>query len=253
MATGRSLIDRLVPAIVPRTITGFAPPPERIDEGLWCLERRSRLPGGPVLPTRTTIVDTGNGELLVASPPPVECDGLDAIDALGSVRHLVVTNAFHYLNARGFLERYPGASFWAAPGLFRRVPGLPAGTELEAAVEAPWSHAVDRAVLRATDEVSEVALFHRASATLVLTDLAFNMVRFDRTFDRIAWRLNGVPNGFGHSRTARMLLLRDRGAARHFLEEILEWPIRRILVGHGDPVSDDAIGVFRRAFAGYLR
>jgi hypothetical protein len=108
------------------------------------------------------------------------------------------------------------------------------------------------AVLKATDEVSEVAFFHHESATLVLTDLAFHMTTFAGTFDRLAWRLSGVPNGFGHSRTARMLLLRDRLPVESFLERVLAWPFRRILVGHGDPVDHDAIGVFRRAFRRYL-
>jgi hypothetical protein len=252
MASKRSLLDRLVPSIVPKTIVEYAPGAEQIDENLWTLERRSRMPGGPVLPTRTTIVGVGGGALVVVSPPPVECGGLESIDALGEVRHVVVANAFHYLNARAFLERYPGASFHAAPGLFRRVAGLPPGSELAEGIRTPWSSAVDHAVLRATDEVSEVALFHRDSATLVLTDLAFNMTTFAGALDRLAWRMNGVPDGFGHSRTARMLLLRDRSAARKFLERVLQWPFRRIVVGHGDPLERDAIGVFRRAFAGYL-
>jgi hypothetical protein len=252
MMSKRSLLDRLVPSIVPTTIVGYAPAPEQIDTNLWTLERRSRMPGGPVLPTRSTIVGIGGGDLLVVSPPPVECGGLESIDALGDVRHVVVPNAFHHLNARGFLERYPGAGFQAAPGLFRRVAGLSPATELSEGVETPWSNAVDHAVLRATDEVSEVVLFHRESATLVVTDLAFNMTRFEGTLGRLVWQMNGVPNGFGHSRTARMLLLRDRAAAKKFLERVLEWPFRRIVVGHGDPIEDDAIGVFRRAFAGYL-
>jgi hypothetical protein len=252
VASNRSLLDRLVPAIVPKTIVTHAPAPAPIDTNLWTVERRSRMPGGPVLPTRTTVVGIGGGELLVVSPPPVECGGLEALDALGAVRHVVVPNAFHHLHARGFLERYPDAVFWAAPGLSRRVAGLPPATELAAGIATPWSHAVDHAVLEATDEVSEVAFFHRDSATLVLTDLAFHMTTFAGTFDRISWRLSGVPNGFGHSRTARMLLLRDRHAAKIFLERVLAWPFRRILVAHGDPVDHDAIGVFRRAFRGYL-
>ena len=253
MAARRNLFDLFMPAIKPRTIADFAPPPLKLDEGVWHLERRSKMPGGPVLPTRTTILRIAGGDLMVVSPPPVECGGLDAIDTLGSLRDVVVANSFHHLNARGFLGRYTGARLWVAPGLFRRVPGLPSGTELEPGLEAPWSREVEHAVLRATDTVSEVALFHRASATLVLTDLAFHMTSFASTFDRVAWRLSGVPNGFGHSRTARMMLLRDRKAVKPFLERVLEWPFRRILVGHGDPLETDAIGVFRRAFDDYLR
>jgi hypothetical protein len=240
MARTRTLLDRLVQAVKPATIVGFSPPVAPVDSDLWAL-------------TRTTIVRLSDDGLLVISPPPVECGGLESLDALGPVRHVVVSNAFHYLNARAFLERYPEARFWAAPGLFRRIAGLPAGTELAPDRRPPWSDAMDHAVLQATDEISEVALFHRESASLILTDLAFNMTSFARVVDRIGWRLNGAPIGFGHSRTARMLLLRDRDATKDFLERVLAWPFRRILVAHGDVVESDAIGVFRRAFDDHLR
>lgn len=249
----RSAMERLMPALLPKTITGFAPPPEHIDSNLWTLERRAYMPGGLLLPTRTTIVRLADGGLVVISPPPLECGGFNALDALGAVRHVVVPNSFHHLHARGMLERYPGAALWVAPGLYSRVAGLPAGTELTSDAGPPWASAFDRAVLQATPQVSEVVLFHRESATLVLTDLAFHMVRFDRAFDRIAWRMNGVPGAFGHSRTARMMLLRNAADVSFFLSRILEWPFRRILVAHGEAVEADAKGVFRRAFEAYLR
>jgi hypothetical protein len=77
-------------------------------------------------------------------------------------------------------------------------------------------------------------------------------VGLTRRFDRLAWRLAGMPAGFGPSRTSRVFLLRDRDAAASFLERILAWPFRRILVAHGDVVDADAVGEFRRAFAPHL-
>lgn len=95
-------------------------------------------------------------------------------------------------------------------------------------------------------------MLHGPSGTLVLTDLAFNMRRHAGAFDRIGWRLFGVPARFGTSRTARLTLLRDRGAAASFLRRIAERDFRRILVAHGDPVEIDAREELRRAFARYL-
>jgi hypothetical protein len=248
----RSVMERVMPTVVPKTITDFAPPPRQLDTNLWTLERRARMPGGPVLPTTTTIVRLAGGDLVLVSPPPIECGGFEAVDALGRVRHLVLPNAFHHLTARGVLGRYPDAELWVSPGLFQRVPDLPAGTELAPEVTPPWSASIDRTTLQATPQISEMALFHHESATLVLTDLAFHLVRFERAFDRIAWRFNGVPNEFGHSRTGRAMLLRDPAVIAPFLDRVLAWPFRRILVAHGDVVEGDAKGTFRRAFADYL-
>lgn len=246
------MAERLLAVVRPTPLTDFAPPPLQVDAHLWVLDRRLRMPGGPILPTRTTLLVLPSGGLLVVSPPPVGAGGLEELDALGPVRHVVVPNSFHYLNACEFMARYPQAIFWVSPGLFSRVPGLPPGNELTEAAPDAWSGAVEHAILGPTRGVSEIALFHHESATLILTDLAFHMVRIARRFDRVAWRLSGVPSGFGPSRSARMLLLRDRALAATFLRRLLAWPFRRVLVAHGESLEVDAVGVFRRAFAAYL-
>jgi hypothetical protein len=152
-----------------------------------------------------------------------------------------------------FLRRHPGATLRVAPGLHARVPSLPAGEALGDAPVAAWRAAVEHAILGPVRGLSEVALFHRPSATLVLTDVAFNLVGgVDRPLDRMIWRLTGIPAGFGPSRTARTFLLADRVLAAAFLRRVLEWPFRRVLVAHGEPLESDAVGIFRQAFAAYL-
>ncbi len=210
------------------------------------------MPGGANLPTRATIVVLPSRGLLLVSPPPVEAGGLEALDALGVVEQVLVPNTFHYLNAHAVVVRYPTAVFLASPGLFARVPGLPPGQELTERAPDAWAGAVEHAILGPTRGVSEVALFHRESGTLILTDLAFNLVSLERRFDRIAWRVAGVPSGFGPSRTARLFLLHDRVLAEAFLQRLVAWPFRRVLVAHGEALETDAVGVFRRAFAAYL-
>jgi hypothetical protein len=98
-----------------------------------------------------------------------------------------------------------------------------------------------------------VLFFHVPSATLILTDLAFNMVRYPRALDRIIWRMAGIPRGFGPGRTSRTLLLNDRAITARALECALEWPMRQIVVAHGDVVMDDAAAQFRSAFKDYVR
>jgi hypothetical protein len=248
----RSLLDRVMQLGRPSWIAGFTPPPLPIDVRLWGLDRRLRMPGGAILPCRTTLVGLPSGGLLVVSPPPVELGGLEGLEALGAVEHVVAPNPFHYLSVSCFLARHPAARFWAAPGLFERVPGLPAGSELGEEPSPPWREAVDLAVLGPARGVSEVALFHRESATLILTDVAFHLVGLTRRFDRIAWRLAGMPARFGPSRTSRLFLLRDRERAAVFLERLLVWPFRRVLVAHGETLEKNAASEFRRAFAAYL-
>ncbi len=252
MSAKRTISDRLIQFVRPRLVSSFAPPPTQIALDLWSLERRFRMPGGLGLSARTTVLRLPSEALLVVSPPPVEAGGLESLDALGSVEEVLVPNSFHYLNAPGFLARYPQATLWMAPGLHERVPGLPRGQELSEPAPPSWRDVVEHLVLGPVRGVSEAALFHRPSATLILTDLAFHMLQFKHRFERAAWRLNGVPAGFGPSRTSRLFLLGDQAAAAAFLERVLAWPFQRVLVAHGEPLEENAVAVFRRAFASYL-
>ncbi len=252
MKARRSIVDRLIQLVRPRLVSSFAPPPTQIAADLWSLERRLRMPSGPGLPARTTVIRLRSDTLLVVSPPPVEAGGLEGVEALGSVEEVLVPNSFHYLNVPGFLARYPQATLRVVPGLYERVPGLPRGQELPELPPLSWRGEIEHRVLGPVRGVSEVALFHRPSATLILTDLAFHMLQFENRLARVVWRLAGVPRGFGPSRTARLLLLGDRVAAAGFLERVLTWPFQRVLVAHGEPLEANAVDVFRRAFAPYL-
>jgi hypothetical protein len=115
-----------------------------------------------------------------------------------------------------------------------------------------WRGSVDHLVYGPIGSFSEVVVLHRPTKTLVLTDLAFHMARIDGLYDRVGWRLFGVPPRFGPSRTARLTLLRDRAAARPFLQRISAWDFSRIVVAHGAPIEHAAAAEFRRAFARYL-
>ena len=87
---------------------------------------------------------------------------------------------------------------------------------------------------------------------MAATDIAFNLRRIERPFERIFWRLFGVPDAFGPTRNARLVLLRDRAAVSRCLSQAARWPIQRIVVAHGDAVEENAKSEFLRAFSSYL-
>ena len=245
-------MDRMIQRAAPVPVEGYAPPPERVGEGLWVLERRLRHFGLGLLPSRTTLARTGTGGIAVISPPAgLDDPTAEAITALGPVESIVLPNSFHYLYAHGAVERFPEACLLAAPGLAERVPTL--GAEEIDPVRPPssWAGSLELAALGPVQGLSELLFFHLPSKTLVLTDLAFHMQRYPRRWDRFFWRASGIPAGFGPGRTTRNLLLRDRGAAARALGEALSWPFEQIVVAHGDVVRQDAPARLREAFREY--
>lgn len=249
MSEKRRILDRLFQLGTPAVVEDFRPSPSRLAEGVWSLERRLRMPGAPVLPARTTIVRVASGALALISPPPPHPDTFAAIDALGPVEMLLAPNSFHYLYVGDAMRQYSGAKLYLAPGLQARVPSLPPGIEVGPDVALPG---FEHVVLSPGRGISEVILFHQPSRILLLTDCAFNMTHIERPFDRLFWRVFGVPAGLGPSRTARLMLLSSRQRAAQALRQVLAWPFERILVAHGEVVQTDARARFERAFTRYL-
>jgi hypothetical protein len=132
------------------------------------------------------------------------------------------------------------------------VPGLPACVEIRAEPPAAWDGALAHAVIGPHRGISEVVFFHPASGTLVLTDLATNLVGFSRRYDQVFWRLSGMATGFGAPRNSRRLFLRDADRVREALRAILRWPFERIVVAHGEIVERGARAAFESVFARYL-
>jgi len=248
----RSLIDRLLVPVRPGPIASFTPPPEELEPGVWRLERHLRMPGGLVLPIATAIFRLPSGRLFLHSPGTLDAAALASLRALGEPSAILAPNAFHHLFVSEYRRTYPDVAIFYAPGLPARVPALPPGQEVSDRAPAEWEGVVEPLLFGPVGTFSEVVVLHKPSRTIVFTDLAFNMHRYASTFDRIGWRLFGVPPRFGVSRTARLTLLRDTRAARPYLAKMAAKDFSRILVAHGDPVETDAPGEFRRAFAKYL-
>lgn len=246
---GRHLFERALQPIRPTPDPDFCPPPVQLGPGLWHLERRLRV-AGAILPTRSTIVDVGDGDLVVLSAPPPPWPGFSD---LGDVSTVVAPNSFHYLYVESFAQHVGATEIFVAPGLVRRVGGLGRARELCRNCMHRWRRCLEFVILGPQRGVSEVLFFHRPSGTLILTDIAWNLTSHRRTYDRVAWRLFGIPNSFGVSRNARLFLLRNEAHVNSALSSASLWPFERIIVAHGEIVESGARAAFESAFGRYLR
>lgn len=135
---------------------------------------------------RSNVVRLGD-DLWVSSPlyPTGElCALLDELP--GTVRHIVLScNAFEHKAAlKNFVQRYPGATVWIAPGQYGLLGGdLSRASFVDGVLDEdtlshpqpPWRNEIDFKVLYIdipgnAGPVSEVAFYHHAQRTLITTD-----------------------------------------------------------------------------------
>jgi hypothetical protein len=211
---------------------------------------------GPVVPfygfpypTRMAVIRLSNGGLFVWSPIALSEELRGAVDALGPVRYLISPNKLHHLFLAEWKSAYPRARLYAPPGLRRKRRDLSFDAELGDTPEAGWAADIDQVVMHGSFMLTEAVFFHRSSGTALFADLIENLPRDWFTGWRgVLARLDGItaPNP-GAPREWRASFVRRR-AARAAFDRILEWPIRRVLIAHGEPATEHGADFVRRAF-----
>jgi hypothetical protein len=229
------------------TAGNTTPAPIAIAPDLWIVD-------GPVVrflgmpyPTRMTIVRLRDGALWICSPIVLTAPLRSALDALGAVAYLVAPNKLHHLFLGDWTRAYPGAALWAAPGLARRRSDLAFAGTLGDRPEPGWAADLDQVLFHSL-AMDEVVFFHRASRTVVVTDL---VQRFDpatvRGWRGLVMRADGLVGEGGSTPREWRLTFVDRRRARAGRRRVLAWNPERVVVAHGTCVATAGRAVLARA------
>jgi Domain of unknown function (DUF4336) len=248
-------------------MTEIAYPPlnvlKPVADGVWIVDGAPVRPApGLVLPVRMTVVRLTSGALWLHSPVRPS-QGLvrglaQALAELGPVRHLVAPNIAHWSFVALWRRHYPEATVWAAPGLGRRVPvrlrGLRIDNELGPGAPGDWAEEMDQAVVPGAAGFREIAFLHRASRTLILTDLIANLEagKLPLTM-RLFARANGMlaPEGRAPLYLRAAVLMRRREAAGA-LAPLLDRQPERVIFAHGLWFAQNGEARARRSLAWLL-
>ena len=205
---------------------------KQLHSDLWITDSPLRFLGLEV-GARMTVVRLPGGKLLLHSPIAATADLVRDVKALGPVEYLVAPNRLHHLFVEEWQRACPDASIYVAPGLDTKRADLAITGVLTDEPEPGWKDSVDQVLLGGFPFANEVVFFHRPSATLIATDLAFNIGPSSPPLTRLAFRLGGTYRRLSPTLLER-LLVRDREAFRQSLERILAWPFERVVVAHGE-------------------
>ncbi|PKQ04317.1 MAG: DUF4336 domain-containing protein [Alphaproteobacteria bacterium HGW-Alphaproteobacteria-12] len=207
-----------------------------------------RLP----FPTRMTIVRLADGGLWVHSPVAITQALKAEVDALGPVRFIVAPNKIHYWWVGEWRTAYPDAIAFATPRVEEKAGphGISFDRELTDAPETNWAGEIDQ-VLVPGRFLTEAVFFHRASATLILTDLIenFEMKKVPGAFFRFVLRITGVAHPHGAMpKDLRATFAGHKQDVKRAVETMIGWAPARIVIAHGRCYEGNAVAELRRAF-----
>lgn len=222
-----------------------------IADGSWI-----RFYGIP-FPTRMTVVRLSNGEIWVHSPIALENDLLEAVSSLGKIRYLVAPNWIHYAWIPSWQEQFPEASTYVSPGVVERAKrkGIQLLFEQELCDDAPavWAEEIDQRVAN-SDYHREVVFFHRASKTLILTDLIENFEKSKMPWwTRPLLKLGGVcdPDG-GMPRDMAFTFKKRPEQSTKLISDMIAWGPEKVILAHGRWYDNNGTEELKRAFRGLL-
>jgi hypothetical protein len=205
------------------------------------------LAGGRFL-TRMTVIRLDGG-LCLHSPVAIDVPTRSAIEGLGEVRAIIAPSTFHHLFVASAQQAFPSARTYAIKGLEKKRKDLRFDELLGDEPAALWADQMDQVVI-GNRIMREVEFMHRASGTLIATDLVENFRDETPGTNAILRAWMRIFRMWGGPRAAPELRLftRDRDAARQALERLLAWDFDRAIIAHGELLDDKPKEAIREAW-----
>jgi len=228
-----------------------------VADRIWLIDGPAVRFYGMPFSTRCTVLQLENGDLWVHSPT-LMTDALRAeLDSLGPVRHLIAPNWIHYTYIDDWRCAYPEAATYAAPGVTARAEkkglALRFDHDLGSAAEPPWQNQIDQMIVEGSKVHREAVFFHRASATLILTDLIenFETSKLPVWMRPLVW-IAGIDDSDGKMPPDMRLTFRKAPLATS-VQRMIAWQPQRLILAHGRWYEQGAVDELRRAFRRILR
>ena len=207
---------------------------------------------GLQLGARMTVVRLKDGKLLLHSPIAWSAELAAQLDAIGTPAFIIAPNRLHHLFIGAWLQAYPACQLHVAPTVEIKRPDLVPTSVLGPAQNLDFSDELQHIVLGGCSFTNEVVFFHPQTATMIATDMVFNIGPRHAAMTRLFFRLNGAYGQPAVSLLERMMI-KDRDAFHRDLNNVLAWPIDRLIMAHGDVVEQDGHAALTRAYQFVLR
>ena len=223
---------------------------EKIAPGLWSqVEPLSMI--GIQFGNRTTVIALENNKLILHSPGKLTPELKHKLDALGDVVYILAPNYYHSLFLEEYVAAYPAVQIHMAPRLNKKRHDIPCAGVLSNDPDTPWQSVLQQCVVEGMPAFNEVVFYHKASRTLILTDLAVNMLHPKGIMTNIHFFIHGANRRFAMSRIVK-IMIKNKTTFSDSIKTIMSWDFDRILVSHGEIVPSDGKSLMKNIFRAYL-
>jgi hypothetical protein len=219
---------------------------------VWVVDSGPISAMGLKLPVRMTVIRLKDQSLLLHSPTHYTPELGQALEVLGTVRHLIAPTVAHWKFLKDWQHAYPEATSWAVPALRGRAQVRKSGVCIDADLgdSAPpaWRDEIEQTLVRGGAGFEEAWFFHKASRTLLLADLVENL-RPSKLPPATAAAMRATK---GTSATTGLHVRAALGlggqGAKDAIGAMLDKEPKRVIFAHGDMFTQDAAAKLRRAF-----
>ena len=174
-----------------------------------------------------------DGKLFLHSPTKLNLKLIEKINNLGKVAFIVAPNKLHHLFLASYVELYPNAIFYAAPGLAKKRKDIKFNENLKDQPSKEWSDEVDQMIFNGCAFLKEVFFFHKSSKSLIVSDFLLSMHVHHNFIERILGRIGCVFNYPSPPRDLRLMFYLDLKKTRQSIKRVNEWDFDKIILSHG--------------------
>ncbi len=179
------------------------------------------------LPVRSTVVHLDQAVVLISSGSQLTKDQLKSA---GAVTDIVAPNLLHTAGLAQAIEVFPQARVWKS-----------------LTAEAwPYQSELSIVNLKGMPKFDETVFVHKASKTLIATDLCFNLVEAKGFGSWLILNMFGTYRKFAISKLF-MKYITDRDAFKKSIKQVLAYDFNHLVVGHGQTIEENAKPLFEKA------
>ncbi|OAN11632.1 hypothetical protein A3K86_22210 [Photobacterium jeanii] len=223
---------------------------EKLAQDIWIFDGEAVPFLSLPFTTRMTVVRLSDDQLWIHSPIKITEQIQAQLAELGTVRFLIAPNHLHHLFLAEWQAAYPNVQCFGTDEVIKKRDDLTFDASLNDTQVWSWQDEIEQVLFSGSPLMEECVFFHKASQTLIVTDLVENFPNTSFNYwQRLVAKGVGIlaPNG-KMPLDWRLSFLFGKAQARQHMSQIFEWQPEVLVMAHGEIITNNAQSFLKRSF-----